>query len=195
MRVERKIKASYNDTTIRVYQAYNHIIADECIRTGTFGSSFKLNRMTWVKPSFLWMMYRSGWAKKPDQERILAIDMTCEGFMDILDNCVLTSYDSNIYSTKEAWRKDLEKYECRCQWDPDKDIYLNKTDELAIQIGIKGSLVEKYVNDYIVSITDITELVHEYDLLIGGGKPYEVVLPQEKVFEVSETVKGRLGIS
>ncbi|WP_458785448.1 DUF4291 family protein [Vallitalea sediminicola] len=32
----------------------------------SFGSSFKLNRMTWVKPSFLWMMYRSGWAKKPD---------------------------------------------------------------------------------------------------------------------------------
>jgi hypothetical protein len=26
---------------------------------------------TWVKPSFLWMMYRSGWATTPGQERIL----------------------------------------------------------------------------------------------------------------------------
>jgi hypothetical protein len=26
---------------------------------------FKVDRMTWVKPSFLWMTYRSGWATKP----------------------------------------------------------------------------------------------------------------------------------
>ncbi|WP_422570328.1 DUF4291 family protein, partial [Erwinia billingiae] len=29
--------------------------------------------MTWIKPSFLWMMYRSGWGMKdPGQKRILA---------------------------------------------------------------------------------------------------------------------------
>jgi len=26
-----------------------------------------MNRMTWIKPNFLWMMYRSGWASKKNQ--------------------------------------------------------------------------------------------------------------------------------
>nr|WP_312429674.1 DUF4291 family protein [Lacrimispora sp.] len=59
-----KIYALYDNDTIRVYQAYNDIIANEAIKSGTFGASFNMDRMTWIKPSFLWMMYRSGWATK-----------------------------------------------------------------------------------------------------------------------------------
>ncbi|AMD95606.1 hypothetical protein AXF11_08495 [Leptotrichia sp. oral taxon 847] len=55
---ERNIYAVFDDKTIRVYQAYNNEIADEALKLGRFGSKFSLNRMTWIKPSFLWMMYR-----------------------------------------------------------------------------------------------------------------------------------------
>ncbi|EFG35342.1 DUF4291 family protein [Fusobacterium vincentii] len=72
---ERKIYTKFDDKTIRVYQAYNNVIADEAIKLGTFGEHFSLTRMTWIKPSFLWMMYRCGWAEKENQERILAIDI------------------------------------------------------------------------------------------------------------------------
>ena len=72
---ERKIYAKYDDKTIRVYQAYNNVIAGEAIKLGTFGEHFSLTRMTWIKPSFLWMMYRCGWAEKENQERVLAIDI------------------------------------------------------------------------------------------------------------------------
>ena len=34
---ERKIYAKYDDKTIRVYQAYNNVIASEAIKLGTFG--------------------------------------------------------------------------------------------------------------------------------------------------------------
>lgn len=37
-------------------------------------------RMTWVKTNFLWMMFRSGWASKPNQERVLAIFVRRERF-------------------------------------------------------------------------------------------------------------------
>ena len=61
----REIRALYSDTTIRVYQAYSNEIADTAIRNGTFISPpFKMGRMTWIKPSFLWMMYRAGWGFK-----------------------------------------------------------------------------------------------------------------------------------
>ncbi|MFT5999906.1 MAG: hypothetical protein ACI81P_002365 [Neolewinella sp.] len=34
------------------------------------GPAFSYQRMSWIKPNFLWMMYRCGWAKKQDQERL-----------------------------------------------------------------------------------------------------------------------------
>lgn len=54
------------------------------VKNNKFGQKFKMDRMTWIKPSFLWMMYRSGWATKKDQERILAIDIKREGFNTFL---------------------------------------------------------------------------------------------------------------
>ena len=55
---------------------------------GTFVSPpFKMSRMTWIKPSFLWMMYRAGWGyKDAGQRRILAIDITREGFQWALEH-------------------------------------------------------------------------------------------------------------
>lgn len=87
-----QIRAYYTDETIRIYQAYSDIIADSALEHGTFVSpSFKIDRMTWIKPSFLWMMYRSGWAQKDaNQKRILAIDIKREGFEWALMNGCLS---------------------------------------------------------------------------------------------------------
>jgi hypothetical protein len=78
----RQIQAVYDNETIRVYQAYSDAIADSALAHGTFVSPpFKMERMTWIKPSFLWMMYRAGWGfKAPGENRIWAIDITREGF-------------------------------------------------------------------------------------------------------------------
>jgi hypothetical protein len=54
---------------------------------------YNMNRMTWIKPNFLWMMYRSGWASKKNQERILAISLTRLGFEEILSKAVLSKLD------------------------------------------------------------------------------------------------------
>lgn len=48
----KEIRAIFDNNTIRVYQAYNEIIAKEAVNNGTFGKNFKLDRMTWIKPSF-----------------------------------------------------------------------------------------------------------------------------------------------
>lgn len=83
-----RIRAVFNEESIRVYQAYNDKIADEALRLGTFGSSFNTKRMTWIKPSFLWMMYRSGWGTKENQERILGIDIKRSAFDYLCKNAV-----------------------------------------------------------------------------------------------------------
>lgn len=56
----RAIRAKFTENTITVYQAYSNEIADAALGAGTFVAPFKRGRMTWIKPSFLWVAYRSG---------------------------------------------------------------------------------------------------------------------------------------
>ena len=179
---ERNIYAVFDDKTIRVYQAYNDEIADEALKLGKFGSKFSLTRMTWIKPSFLWMMYRSGWASKQGQERILAIDLKREGFDEIVRNSVFSSFREVSDLSKEEWKEKLENSEVRCQWDPDRDIYGNPIGRRAIQLGIKGETVKKYVNEWIVNITDITDKVIEMREKIENGSFLDNLLPNEKKY-------------
>ncbi|SMF75416.1 protein of unknown function [Paenibacillus uliginis N3/975] len=187
--------AQFNDNTIRIYQAYNSSIADEAVSLGTFGPSFKVDRMTWIKPSFLWMMYRSGWATKKDQERILAIDIKRTGFHEILENVVLSSFEESVYGSHENWRSQLEISEVRCQWDPDRDIYGKPLDRRAIQLGLKGNMVLNYVNNWIVKISDITEEVIEIRESIKSNTFGVSMLPSEHEYPLDDGVKAILGVS
>ena len=181
---KRNIYAVFDDKTIRVYQAYNNEIADEALKLGRFGSKFSLTRMTWIKSSFLWMMYRSGWASKQGQERILAIDLKRGGFDEIVRNAVLSSFREVSDLSKEEWKEKLENSEVRCQWDPDRDIYGNPIGRRAIQLGIKGETVRKYINEWTVNITDITDKVIEMRNSIQNGTFLESILPQERKYRL-----------
>jgi hypothetical protein len=80
-----QIRATHTDSTIVVYQAYNATIADAAIRAQTLNvPTFNPERMTWIKPSFRWMLYRCGWARKRNQERVLAIHITRKGWEQAL---------------------------------------------------------------------------------------------------------------
>ena len=69
---EREIRADYDRDTIVIYQAYSPAIADAALKAGRFVPPFSFHRMTWIKPSFLWLMHRSNWGQKSGQERVLA---------------------------------------------------------------------------------------------------------------------------
>lgn len=190
----KKIFALYNENTIRIYQAYSDKIADEAISLGKFGDHFKMNRMTWIKPSFLWMMYRSGWATKDGQKRILAIDIKREGFNKILENAVMSSFKDDIYLSSEDWKKKLKYSRVRCQWDLDRDIHGNPINRRAIQLGLKGSMLRYYVNNWIVEISDITQYVHKVKEDIRLKNFDKSLLPKEQEYILNESIKKVLGI-
>ncbi len=60
----RQLLAQFDDDTIVVYQAYRPEIGHYTAQHGRFGGGFSFERMSWIKPNFLWMMYRSGWGTK-----------------------------------------------------------------------------------------------------------------------------------
>lgn len=181
----RQIKASYTDTTIRVYQAYSHAIADTALAQQTFVSPpFKMERMTWIKPSFLWMMYRAGWGfKDAGQARILAIDMKRTGFEWALQHSCLSHPGPDMDGAE--WQRLKASRPVRIQWDPERDLHLNPQTERAIQMGLSGDAVQHYVHDWIQHIEDITPLAHTIYTLIQQGRLNEAqaLLPQEQVYQ------------
>lgn len=95
----RHILAQYDEFSIVVYQAYRLTIGEYAIEHQRFGGDFSYNRMSWIKPNFLWMMYRSGWGTKPGQEVILAIRIKREFFEKILAEAVPSTHDSEQYTS------------------------------------------------------------------------------------------------
>ncbi|WP_422107239.1 DUF4291 domain-containing protein [Winogradskyella sp.] len=155
------IMAQYDDEKIIVYQSYRPDIGNFAAQNQYFGGDFSLNRMTWIKPNFLWMMYRNGWATKVGQEVCLAIHLKRDAFERYLKQAVYSSYQSDLYPTREAWQEQVQNSAIRLQWDPDHDPYGAKLERRAIQIGIRGKEVEKYAKDDILEIEDITPFVKE----------------------------------
>lgn len=112
--------------------------------------------MTWIKPSFLWMMYRSGWATKPGQERILAIQITRDGFEWALAHAALSHYEPGTHASQQQWAERKRTSPVRVQWDPDRSVTLAPLSLRAIQIGLSGEAVDRYLDQWITAITDIT---------------------------------------
>ncbi|GGF42652.1 hypothetical protein GCM10011519_15670 [Marmoricola endophyticus] len=150
---EREIRASFDDATITVYQAYSPDIArPAALRAGTFVPPFKRDRMTWIKPSFLWMMHRSGWGTKPGQDLVLAVRMTRAGFEEALSRATLSSFDPG------TWKARLGATDVRVQWDPERAISLDSLPHRSIQVGLKGKAAAQYVDDWIIDVEDVSEL-------------------------------------
>ena len=116
--------------------------------------------MTWIKPSFAWVLYRSGYGKKDiNQKRILKLKLRHDDFSSLVSRCTFGRNNSVVG-------------EGRIQWDPERDLYAAEwhekhgcwypkrcTETRAIQIGLKGSMSEEYVG-CVVKIEDVTELAN-----------------------------------
>jgi hypothetical protein len=169
---EHVIRAAYSDRTVRVYQAYRPEIALPALKAGRFVPPFSMNRMTWIKPSFNWMMYRSGFGSKPGQEFVLGLDIAREGFEWALEHAALSSYQPGFHASAEDWKREVEAKLVRVQWDPERDWRLQPVAGVrAIQIGLSGEAVERYVNQWIVRIEDVTPIARAVAAAVESGIP------------------------
>jgi hypothetical protein len=136
------IRARFDEATVRIYQAFPAEIARPALVAGRLVAPFKLSRMTWIKPSFNWMMYRCGYATKPGQEHVLGIDITRDGFEWALEHAVLSTFHPDIHVSLSDWKELLRENPVRIQWDPERDWRLQVIEDVrAIQIGLSGDAV------------------------------------------------------
>lgn len=189
------MRARYDDETITVYQAYPAPIADAALAAGAFVPPFKVERMTWIKPSFLWMMYRCGWARKADQERVLAIRMSRDGFEWALRHGSLSHYAPGVHESQQAWRAEQAASPVRVQWDPERSLHLEALPHRSIQIGLSGEAVRQYVSQWIVELADVTSQArHIHDLVSARQLDHaRAALPHEQPYPLPEPIALRLG--
>ena len=135
----RHILAQYDGSSVIVYQAYRPSIARWALHQGRLGGpDFSFRRMSWIKPNFLWLMYRSGWGTKDGQEVTLALRIRRAFF----DSLVTT-----------------ESSEVRVQWDPDHDPSGAPLQRRALQLGLRGSALAALAAEQLLEIIDASPLV------------------------------------
>jgi hypothetical protein len=191
----REVRASRGENTIRVYQAFSNAIAEGALKAQTLVAPFSRSRMTWIKPSFCWMMYRSGWARKDNQERVLGIDITRAGFEWALSHSCATAFDPNRHSSVDEWKRLLSSSPVRIQWDPERTVLLEPLDYRTIQIGLSGVAVESYADTWITKIEDVTPLARQIELLAKNGEreQAQAQLPNEVPYSLSDDLSHWVG--
>ena len=189
----RHITATYDDRHIVVYQGFNKDIASRALKNGCFTAPFSFTRLSWIKPNFTWMMYRSEWGLQ--EEYILAVYLKRSFFEKLLEKAVYTQFCPANYKNTRQWRAALKKSEVRIQWDPDHDPRGKSLARRAIQLGLEGHTLKQYATRAIVKIEDMSDFVRSQRNFALCGHYGMLKVPEERIYyPKSEKVKKYLQI-
>ncbi len=176
------ILAHYDDSTVVVYQAYRPAIGLHALEHGRFGGpDFSFTRMSWIKPNFLWMMYRCGWATKAGQEVILGLRIRRTFFESLLDAAVPSTFNPQLYAGLPEWQQAVATSEVRQQWDPDHAPSGAKLPLRAIQLGLRGKLLRRFATEELLEVIDMTSFVIEQRAHAQDENPM-LMTPVERVY-------------
>jgi hypothetical protein len=85
------------------------------------------------------------------------------------------------------------------QWDPERGPRLQKFDYRSLQVGIPASLVKQWIEEWIESISDVTDMARtlkeklDQDKQISASELVDQgLLPRERVYEVSQDIRESL---
>jgi len=177
------ILAHHDDISVVVYQAYRPAIGRYAIEHGHFGGpDYSFNRMSWIKPNFLWMMYRCGWGLKAGQEVILGLRIRRAFFDAVLDAAVSSAFDATAHATPQAWQDAVAASEVRRQWDPDHAPSGAKLPRRAIQLGLRGGMLRAFATTELLEVIDMSAFVAAQRAHAQDDNP-QLLTPVEHVYE------------
>lgn len=183
-RTGRHLLAQFDVDSVAVYQAYRPAIGQFAIERGYFGGEFSFARMSWIKPSFLWMMSRSAWGTKPGQEMVLSIRLKRSAFDEILQRATPADASGAIPAPVGRAKTSNPKPSVVFQWDPDHNPFGNELERRTIQLGLRADALRLYGQDWLAGIEDITGFVREGRRLIEEGDLTQLMTPVEEPYPV-----------
>lgn len=188
------IRADYDRDTITIYQAYSDAIADAALAAGRFVPPFSFHRMTWIKPSFLWLMHRSNWGQKSGQERVLAVRVRRAGWEKALSLGVLTTFVPGVFASPDEWAERFATAQVHVQWDPERTLRGAALSDGSIQVGLSRHIIREYTDEWVTRIEDYTPRVRKIYGLLQSGRADQAKrhLPPERTYPVNAEVGRRL---
>ena len=181
------VLAHFDADSIVVYQAYRPSTGRHAIEHGQLGGpDFSFNRMSWIKPNFLWMMYRSGWGTKPGQEITLGLRIRRPFFDRLLREAVASSFDPVRHASREAWQRAVDESEVRLQWDPDHAPDGARLGRRAVQLGLRGDVLRALATTELIEVIDMSPFVESQRVHALAGAPWPGLhTPIEHVYPLS----------
>ena len=175
------VLAHFDADSIVVYQAYRPSIGRYAIEHGRFGGpDYSFSRMSWIKPNFLWMMYRCGWGTKEGQEVVLGLRIRRAFFDRVVAEAVPSSCPPDM--AHDAWREAVGRSQVRRQWDPDHDPHGGNCERRAIQLGLRGGMLEALAGEELLEVIDMSPFVAAQRLLVEANRLDELQTPVERVY-------------
>ncbi len=85
----------------------------------------------------------------------------------------------------------------RVQWDPERSLQLAALPYRSLQVGLSGRAVDRYVDEWIVAITDVTPSARRiHELLRAGDEPAATAsLPTEQPYLLPAEIMTQIAAS
>ncbi|MFI0895208.1 DUF4291 domain-containing protein [Streptomyces sp. NPDC020983] len=140
--------------------------------------------LTWIKPSFPWMMYRCGWGTEEGQETVLAVEITREGLAWALAHACLSHHQPGLHADQASWKRELQRSPAGVQWDPERDLHPRPLPYRSLQLGLSGEAVRRYADEWTVAVTDVTPLARTIRAHVRAGEldAARALLPHERPY-------------
>lgn len=193
---DHEIRATFDNDSVVVWQAFSDKIAAPALKAQTFVEPFSFHRMTWIKPSFAWLMHRSQWGQKVQQTRILAVHISRSAWEHALGLGVLTDPHPGVYQSAEDWRQRFDGAKVHIQWDTERDLRGQPRPYYSIQVGLSRHVIRDYAENWILRIEDFTPRVRKMRELVKRGKRSSLsrLLYREKPYPLPEPIAKGLGM-
>lgn len=187
----RILNCAYDDEGVYVYQAFSPRIVEVAVANGTFGKGFGLERTSWIKPSFGWTLHRSEYGRKHRMEAIARIKLHHWAWLEILAQSAPAHFDHDCYEDELAWRTALNRCQVVMQWDPDRGLDGRPTGKPAIQLGLKETILPRYVNEFIIRVEDATALARQCGEVARNRSNNWPDVPQEREYVIADAELAR----
>jgi hypothetical protein len=109
----------------------------------------------------------------------------------------LSHFDPAHDRDRQSWAERLKASPVRVQWDPERSLRMGVLPYRSLQVGLSGEAVTRYVDQWIVGLTDITETVHTIHALLRASDEAaaRVLLPPERPYPLPAGVAATIAAS
>jgi hypothetical protein len=124
------------------------------------------------------------------------VRITRAGWEEALSRAVLTHPDGSVYRDYDDWKRQFDQAWVHVQWDPERNLRGAPLEHRSIQVGLSRHIVQRYVEEWTLEISDYTPLVRKLYRLVNSGSASNAraLLPKERPYPLEDGIARRLGM-